>query len=1044
MLYKKNVSQILEDDLFKNPTSEYRGTPFWAWNCELDKEELLWQIEQLKKMGFGGFHMHSRSGMATEYLSEDFFDLVKACVDKAEQEDMLAYLYDEDRWPSGAAGGIVTKNRKYSQRNIKITVTPDESAVDFAEAVNTGKTYFVCAYDVMLNDLGELEEYQYIKDISCSKDERAVRWYVYSFVTEPSGWYNNQTYLDTLSKEAVDKFIEVTHEAYKNHVGDKFGKSIPSIFTDEPNFSSKGTLDFALDRRDICLPWTFDFDETFKNQYGYSILEKLPELFWELPNGKISVARYNYHDHITQRFVDAFAANYGNWCRKNGIYFTGHVLEEQSLASQTASVGETMRFYRHFGIPGIDILCDKREFTTAKQAQSITRQDGKEGVMSELYGVTNWDYDFRGHKFQGDWQAAMGITLRVPHLSWVSMKGEAKRDYPASINYQSSWYKEYKYIENHYARLNTALTRGKPIVKVAVIHPIETYWLHWGPKESTADVRNMLDEQFMQTNRWLLSGLMDFDYICESVLPEQIGKISDKLCVGEMEYSAVVISGCETLRSTTVDILEKFRKAGGKIIFVGDAPKYIDAFPSERVKDLYNDCITITHSKPQLLNALETERFVDIRNIDGTRSDNLIYQSRKDTDGTWLFIAHMHEETAREWQGSGVSKNIVTEYKRQVIINGEYTPLLYDTISGEIKKVDFEIKNGQTVIYYTFYTLDSLLLKLCPPTEKSYFSEKENKKVHKSIHWLEKVKYTRSEENVLLLDVGNYKLDNEKYNEKEETLKINDICRSRLNFINNATQPWVIEKEEICHFVTMKYEFESEIEVGEAYVATEDFGICDIVFNGQKVPNIACGYFTDKSIGKIKLPSIVKGKNTLEITYPFGTRTCVENCFILGDFNVVCEGCTKKIVEKSDVIGFGDIVPQGMPFYGANITYEMCFETDDVYDVRISTSNYVGAVVKVRLDGEEVGVIAYSPYSVTVPNVEPGKHKLEITLCGTRYNSFGSLHQTDDKLTWFGPNAWRRNAWGENDLTQDYSNFKYEYNCKPMGIMASPKVKFLK
>lgn len=86
-------------------------------------------------------------------------------------------------------------------------------------------------------------------------------------------------------------------------------------------------------------------------------------------------------------------------------------------------------------------------------------------------GVTNWDYDFRGHKFQGDWQAALGVTVRVPHLSWVSMNGEAKRDYPASISYQSPWYKEYKYVEDHFARVNTAMTRGKAVVRIGVIHP---------------------------------------------------------------------------------------------------------------------------------------------------------------------------------------------------------------------------------------------------------------------------------------------------------------------------------------------------------------------------------------------------------------------------------------------------------------------------------------------------------------------------------------------------------------------------------------------
>ena len=106
MLYKKNKNQTLTSELFKNPTSEYRGTPFWAWNCKLDKEELKRQIEVFHEMGLGGFHMHVRTGMATPYLSDEYMDIVKACVEKAKDEKMLAWLYDEDRWPSGAAGGL--------------------------------------------------------------------------------------------------------------------------------------------------------------------------------------------------------------------------------------------------------------------------------------------------------------------------------------------------------------------------------------------------------------------------------------------------------------------------------------------------------------------------------------------------------------------------------------------------------------------------------------------------------------------------------------------------------------------------------------------------------------------------------------------------------------------------------------------------------------------------------------------------------------------------------------------------------------------------
>ena len=112
MLYKKKTEKELREELFFDPTSEFRAAPFWAWNCELDADLLKKEIEYMKEMGFGGFHMHPRVGMATKYLSDDFMDLIRACVEKAKDEKMLAYLYDEDKWPSGFAGGFVTEPAK--------------------------------------------------------------------------------------------------------------------------------------------------------------------------------------------------------------------------------------------------------------------------------------------------------------------------------------------------------------------------------------------------------------------------------------------------------------------------------------------------------------------------------------------------------------------------------------------------------------------------------------------------------------------------------------------------------------------------------------------------------------------------------------------------------------------------------------------------------------------------------------------------------------------------------------------------------------------
>ena len=175
MLYKKNNTPKLDMDLFQNPTSEYRGTPFWAWNCKLEKEELLLQIEVLKEMGFGGFHMHSRAGMATTYLSEEFMNLVKACRDKAEKEQMLAWLYDEDRWPSGAAGGYVTKNKAFRQKILVFSENPVEFYPK-EEAVANGLPYLLAVFDATLEN-GRLKAYRQI-----GENESAVGVKRYAYV----------------------------------------------------------------------------------------------------------------------------------------------------------------------------------------------------------------------------------------------------------------------------------------------------------------------------------------------------------------------------------------------------------------------------------------------------------------------------------------------------------------------------------------------------------------------------------------------------------------------------------------------------------------------------------------------------------------------------------------------------------------------------------------------------------------------------------------------------------------------------------------------
>ncbi len=1010
MLYDKNrKSPTLDRALFENPTAEYRATPFWAWNCDLQKDELLRQIDIFREMGLGGFHMHVRAGMSTTYLSDEFMGLIKACTDHARENQMLSWLYDEDMWPSGFAGGYVTRDESFRQRYITFTCDPEYKHRDNA--------VLLACFDVVLDGNKCLASYKKIPEGQAAE---GVLWFIWREIAGDNPRYNNQSYVDTLNKKAIERFISLTHERYLETVGDEFGRTIPSIFTDEPQFSRKGTLAFADSRQNVTLPWTDDLEDTYCEAYGESLIDHLPELLWDLPDGKVSLTRYHYHDHVAERFARAFSDTCGDWCRAHGIELTGHMMEEPTLHSQTAALGDCMRSYRAFGIPGIDMLCANFEFTTAKQCQSAVHQYGRPGMLSELYGVTGWDFDFRGHKLHGDWQAALGVTVRVPHLSWVSMKGTAKRDYPASISYQSSWYKEYRYVEDHFGRVNTALTRGKPLVRVGVIHPVESYWLHWGPNEQTQLVRDKLDENFQNITSWLLKGNIDFDFICESTLPAQCAVGGAPLCVGEMAYDVVIVPECETLRSTTLDRLEAFRAAGGKLVFLGDAPRYEDAKPSIRGRALFDAAEQAAFNRGAILDALYEDRTVELRDRSGALTDNLIHQIRQDTNGRWLFISHCSEP---------YNKDIAGEQHLRVYVKGLCHPRLWDTVTGEIKPLSYCHTGGRTQINLSLFHYDSALIFLEDTDEESSFEpEKAPMLADAGIALPEMVKYSLSEPNVLLLDTARYALDDEEMTGPENILRIDSAMRRKLRFPGGKAQPWVVEPKPAEHTVTLEFTIHSEIDYAAPFLALEDPELCTILWNGEQVTAQPEGYYVDRSIQKVALPALKKGENYLRVTLPFAERSNCEAMYLLGEFGVRVTGRRLTVIDLPETLGFSDLTYQGLPFYGGAVTYHLPVECAEEQDIVIRVPHYTAAVNTVEADGEKKAVIAYPPYDADLGRLTAGQHTVSVTSYITRRNCFGDVHNADEKHRWQGPGAWSTGG----------SGWTYEYRLRRTGILSTP------
>lgn len=1027
MFYPENQKKRLDEKIFRNPPCEYRAAPFWAWNCDLNKDLLLREIDQMKRMGMGGFHMHVRTGMSTTYLSDGFMQLIRDCVDKAKEERMRAYLYDEDRWASGAAGGYVTREERYRARYLLFTTVSYEQAEEHPASVpvdspRTGKGRLLARYAVRLNDEGELAEYRLLKD-GQQADAAETAWYAYLEIEKESPWFNNQTYVNTLDKKAIERFVEITHERYKEVVGNEFGDAVQSIFSDEPQFSRKTTLGFAGEKKDVVLPWTDDLPDTFRAAYGEELLAGLPELYWELPGGAVSLIRYHYHDHIAERFAEGFADTVGTWCARNGLLLTGHMMEEPTLKSQTAALGEAMRSYRSFQLPGIDMLCDWREYTTAKQAQSAAHQFGCPGVMSELYGVTNWDFDFRGHKLAGDWQAALGVTLRVPHLTWVSMEGEAKRDYPASIGYQSPWYTEYPMVEDHFARLNTVLTRGKAQVRLGVIHPVESYWLHWGPSEATALVRDEMDEHFQSLAQWLLYGLIDFDYISESLLPQQCEAGNAPLSVGEMAYDVVLVPDCQTLRATTVDRLESFVAAGGRLVFAGRIPELVDAKPSGRVKELAQRAECISFSKGAILSALDGVRFVDIRDDKGMRTTNLLHQVRAEGDTRYVFLCHGEKPE---------NPDVCPREDIVLRIRGEWKVRRMDTATGEIAPLHVAYEKGRTVLRYAFYAYDSLLIELTPGRAEAGEDAPAEKKFDYYALW-HPVEIALSEPNVLLLDTAQYAFDDEEnWRDEEELLRADDAFREELGYPlrkKEVAQPWVVPDEPITHHLRLKFTVHSEMEIKAPQLALEKAESVEIAVNGCPVDNASVGWFVDESIKKVQLPDLPAGDSVIELTLPFGRRSNVEWCYLLGDFGVRVQGAEKNVIPPVRRLGFGDWTTQGLPFYCGNVTYKIPVRVEkDTLTIRVP--QYRGSVLGMEMDGVRQGDMAYAPYEYTFTNLQPGEHEVGITVYGNRVNGFGCVHNCDDSTSWFGPDCWRSEG----------VRWCYEYRLRKSGLLVSPQI----
>ena len=972
---------------------EYGSIPFWSWNDKLEPERLREQIRRMNELKMRGFFMHARGGLLTEYMSDEWFEAISASVDEAKALGMEAWAYDENGWPSGFAGG-------------KLLDDPDNFAV-FVEGKIT-ETFPEATEDT-------LAIYALDKDGKPAVTKTAVDG-ASSYLTVTIG--RDGSYVDTMRRDVIDKFIVETHEVYKEKLGEDFGSAMPGFFTDEPQYYRWKTA------------YSLKMDEWFQNEYGYSVLLALPALFIDFEGA--SELRYDYYKMCSDKFTDAYSRNIYEWAEKNGIQITGHYVEEASLNGQMSCCADIMRQYPFEHIPGVDYLGRNLiNDLLARQLGSVCEQLGRHKALSEMFACCGWDVTPKELKAIAELQYSGGVNLMCQHLYPYSIKGQRKRDYPAFYSEHLPWQDEMLEFNEYFNNLGYILSRGKEEVDTLVIHPIRSAWLTYQKDPVANAIPSTLNDELLQLSFMLSDNMIGYHFGCEAIM-DDIATIEDgRIRIGEVTYKRLVIPACDTLNAKTVSLIDEFIGLGGEVYtFNRHLPTRIDG----RVADL---------SRYETLPSLDADAIENIKNdecvvarLDTVPKHMEVRMQVRNTDyGRLIYITNLSD---KDFENIRITVKNSKGLSRIDLLSLDYIPLRGKK-SGKDTEIILSLYKGESAVLTDYKPLkmlpyDNIIKPEAIKLDTPFVADT----IRDNMITLDRVMIAKGE------------------GEFSEMLPIERVRDELLS-------------ERYEGRITLRYSFFIEDMPIRLRLICEPCPERAFLVNGKPIASLGIEHRLDREFTFTDLSRYIKyGENVIDVSLDYrqsdyvyyvlyggvseSLRNClvfdteIESIYLFGDFEVelpddafresrkgVYEVDLPKLprlIGKSEHPKIQNLTKNGYPFYGGCVKARSTYTYKEGMPTALKlTGRFATAIVKVN--GTLAGKILFTETLDLSGYLREGENEIEIEIKNAYRNLLGPHHYSDPEPMGVSPRHFSfEGRWNNGKCI----NFRDRYSFVKFGI----------